>query len=180
MVIVPLPSLRITRATAALRRPTAFTVSMLQLFHFVNVDDFGVLSFVGMARTIVDVDVLDETASESVFGEHAFHNTKEEGMHAGFEVLVVRFFHKHFGSELALTAGIAGVVEIDFVSQLFACEDNFISINDDYIVAALNKGAVAGFVFAAENFCDFRAEATEMLVCGVDENPFALNLLCVW
>ena len=134
----------------------------------------------GMLRSVVHVEVLDELAAQTVFGEHAFYHADVEGVHTGLEVLVEGFLHEHFGGKLALTAGVAGVVEINFVSQLFACEDNFVCINDDDIVAAFYEGAVAGFVFAAKNFSDFRAETTEMLVCGVDENPFALNLLCVW
>lgn len=179
MVIVPLPSLRITRATAALRRPTALTVSMLQLFQFVNVDDFGILCLVGMVGAVVDVHVLDDAASETVFGKHTFHHTDKEGVHAGFDVLVERFFHEHFGSELALTAGITGEVEIDFVSHLFACEDNFVGVDDDDVVAALKVGSVVGFVFAAEKFGDFRAQTAEMLALSVDDNPLVFDLLCV-
>ena len=101
-------------------------------------------------------------------------------MHAGFEVLVVRFLDEHFRGELALTAGIAGVVEIDFVGQFFACEHDFVGVNDDNVVATFNERRIAGFVFTAQNFCDFRAKTTEMLVGSIDDHPFAVNLLSVW
>ena len=152
---------------------------MLQLFQFVNVDDFGVLSFVGMARSVVDVEVFEDAAAKSVLGKHTFHDTKEEGVHTRFEVLVVRFLHKHFGGKFALTTGITCVVEIDFVGCFFAGKNDFVSVDDDYVVATFDKGAVARFVFAAKNFSDFRAETAKMLVGGVDDNPFALYLLDV-
>ena len=153
---------------------------MLQLFNFVNVEDFGVLSFVGMARTVVDVEVLDELTSETVFGKHAFHNAKEKRVHACFEVLVVRFLDEHFGCELALTAGIACVVEVDLVGEFFTGKNDFVSVNDDDVVAALYERSVSGFVFAAQDFCDFRAKTTEVLVGSIDDHPFAINLLSVW
>ena len=91
-----------------------------------------------MARTVIDVEVLDERTAKTVFGKHAFHNAEEKGVHAGFKVLVVRLLDKHFGSELALTAGIAGVVEIDFVGQFFTGEHDFVGVNDDDIVTTFN------------------------------------------
>ncbi len=151
----------------------------MRLFQFVNVDYSGVLSLVRMVGAVVDVHVLDEAASEAVFGEHTFHNLDEEGVHTGLDVLVERFFHEHFGGCLTLSAGISCVVEIDAVGHLFAGEDNLVGVDDDYVVAALNVGRVGGFVFSAEKFCDFCAEATKNLVGCIDNNPIVLNLLGV-
>jgi len=69
---------------------------------------------VGVVRTVVHVHVLDEATADTVLGEHTFHNVHEQGVHTLFLiVLFERFLHEHFGSSLALTAGIAGVARKD-------------------------------------------------------------------
>ena len=132
-----------------------------------------------MVGTVVDVHVLDEFAAKTVLGEHAFHHTVEQGVDAGLEVLVESLLHQNFGGSLALAAGIAGVVQIDAVGHLFAGENNLVGVDDDYVVATFHVGRVAGFVFAAEKFCNFCAEATENLVGGIDNNPLVLYFLSV-
>ena len=129
---------------AALRRPTALTVSIVQrwvrrLFHFVEVKHFGILRFVGMVGAIVHVQILDEFTAKTVLGEHAFYYTEVEGVHAGFEVLVVGFFHQHFGGELALTAGVSLLIVINAVCHLITCKHALFGIDDNHIVAALNE-----------------------------------------
>lgn len=134
----------------------------------------------GMVRTVVYVHVLDETTTETVLGEHTFHDTHEQRMHTfALIVLFERFLHEHFGGSLALTAGIAGVVEINTVGHLLAGENNLIGVDDDYIVAALHVGGVAGFVFAAKQFCHFSTQTAEDLIGGVDNHPLVLYLLSV-
>lgn len=131
-----------------------------------------------MVGAVVDVHVLDETAAKTVLGQHAFHDTDEQRVHAGLEMLVERFAHQYLGGELTLTAGIAGVVEIDVVGHLFAGENHFVGVDDDHVVAALGVGSVAGFVFPAQNLGYLRAETAEVKAGGIDEHPFVLNLVC--
>ena len=128
-----------------------------------------------MVRAVVDVHILDELTAEAVFGKHTLHHVEEEGVHAGFEVLVVRFLHQHFGGRLALTAGVAGVTKIDFIGHLIAGEDDLVGVDDDDVVAALHVGGVAGLVLAAENFGDFGTETAEHLIGGIDDNPFLFD-----
>ena len=66
-----------------------------------------------------------------------------------------------------------------FRSHFFACKNNLVGVDDDYVVAALHIGGVAGFVFAAKKFCHFGAEATENLVGCIDNYPIMLHFLCV-
>lgn len=133
----------------------------------------------GVVGTIVDVHVLNESATQTIFGEHTFHDADEEGVHAGLDVLVERFLHQDLGSEFTLTAGITGIVQIDFVGELLAGEYNLVGVDDDDIVTALHVGAVGGFVFAAEEFGDFCAKTTENLVGGIDYNPLVIDALRV-
>ena len=134
----------------------------------------------GVVRTVVHVHVLNEATADTVLGEHTLHNVHEQGVHTLFLiVLLERFLHEHFGSGLALTAGIAGVAEIYTVGHLLAGENNLVGVDDDYIVAALHVGGVAGFVFAAKQFCHFGAKTAKNLVGGVDYHPLVLNLLSI-
>ena len=132
-----------------------------------------------MVRSVVDVEVFDEFASQTVFGEHAFNYMDVEGVHTGLEVLVERFLHQNLGGGLALSAGVAGVGVVDAVGHLLAGEYALVGIDDDNIVAALHEGRVRGLVLAAQDFGNFRAEAAQNLVGGVNHHPFALHALSV-
>ena len=181
IVISPLPSVRITRAMAALRRPTALTVSIVQrkvlgdLFHCVDVKHHGILGFVGMVGPVVHVQVLDELAPKTVFGEHALHHADVEGVHACLEVLVVRFLHQDGGCELTLAAGITCEVQVDAVIPFVAGENHLLGIDDDDIVSALHEGGVAGLVLSTQNFRNLRAKTAEHLVGCVNHNPLFLD-----
>ena len=93
-----------------------------------------------MSRAVVNVHIFDKLTAKTVLGEHTFENTKEQGVHTGFEVLVVGFLHKHFGGLLALTAGIAGLVQVNLVGHLAAGENHFVGVDNDDVVAALYIG----------------------------------------
>lgn len=125
-----------------------------------------------MVGTIVHVHVLDKATAKTVLGEHAFHNANKEGVNSSFDVLVEAFLDEDFGCEFALTAGISGVVQINLVSKFFTGDDDFVCVDDDNVVAAVHEGAITGFVFSAQNFGNFCAEATKNLVCSVDNYPF--------
>lgn len=132
-----------------------------------------------MVGTIVHVHVLDQTTTKTVFGEHAFHHLDEEGMHTGLDVFVERFLHQNLGVGVTLSAGITGECEVFAVCHLFAGKNHLVGINDDNIVAAFNVGRIAGLVLATQNFGNFRAKATEMLVGGIDEEPLFFHALSV-
>ena len=131
----------------------------------------------GVIGAVVNEEVVDQTASEAVFGKHALHYMEEEGIFAGFEVLVLSFLHEDLGSEFALTAGEAGVAEHNVVGPFFAGEHHFVGIYNNNTVATLGVGSVAGFVFPAKDFCHFRAKASEHLIGSVDDDPSALNVV---
>lgn len=124
------------------------------LFNGVDVENAGVLGFVGMLGAVVDVHVLDDGTAETVLGKHAFHHFDEEGVIAGLEVLVHRLLLEINGSEDALATGIAGEAEVLAVGPFLAGELHLVGIDDDYIVAAIYVGRVAGLVLAAKNLGD--------------------------
>ncbi len=132
-----------------------------------------------MVGTIEHVHILNQTATKTVFGKHAFHNLDEEGVHTGLDVFVERFLHEDLSIGVTLTAGIAGVRKIFAVCPFFASENHFVGIDNDYVVAALHVGRIRRLILAAEDFSDLRAKTTKMLVGGVDEKPLLFNALSV-
>lgn len=146
---------------------------------FAEIKNFRVLCCVRVLSAVVNVHIADELATKTILGEHAFHHTHEQGVHTGFDVLVERLLHELLGSQFFLTAGIAGVVKIDVVSHLFAGENNFVGIDDDYIVTALNVGRVAGLVLTHKDFGNFRAETAEMQTGCINNVPLVLNALSI-
>ncbi len=127
-----------------------------------------------MARTVVDVHVLDESASDAVLGKHALHHFDEQGVDAGLEVLVEALLHEHLRCGLALAAGIAGVAQVDAVGHLLAGEANLVGVDDDHVVAAFHVGRVGRLVFATQQFCHFGAQTTKNLVGCIDYHPLVL------
>ena len=136
-----------------------------------EIKHFEVLVLERMFRTVEHMQVLEELAAKTVLGEHTLDNTHVERVHTGFEVLVERFLQQDFGGELTLATGIACVGVINAVCPFLAGENHFVGVDDDHIVAALHERRITGFVFAAENFCDFRADAAEHQVGGIDQHP---------
>ncbi len=59
------------------------------------------------------------------------------------------------GSECALTAGIACVAEIFTLVEFVTGHFHLISVDDDYIVTAVEVGGEVGLIFATKNFCHF-------------------------
>ena len=105
----------------------------------------------GMLGAVVHVHILNDGTAETVLGKHAFHHFDEEWVIAGLEVLVHRLFLEVDRSEDALATGIAGEAGVGAVGPFLAGELHFIGVDDDYVVAAIYVGRVAGLVFAAKN-----------------------------
>lgn len=131
----------------------------------------------GMVRPIVNVEVVHQTAAEAVLGEHALNHMDEQGVLAGLEARVHRLGAEHGGCNGTLSAGETGVAVEYAVGPFFAGELHLIGVDDDYAVAALGVGSVAGLVLAAQNFCHFRAQTAEDLVGGIDYHPSSLYLV---
>jgi hypothetical protein len=106
----------------------------------IDVNHLGVLSLVGVVSSVVNVEVLDELTTKTVLGKHTLDNAEVQGVHTRFEVLVEGFLHQNLGSLLALTTGIAGVVQVNLVGHLVAGKLNFVGIDDDNIVATSYVG----------------------------------------
>lgn len=109
----------------------------------------------GMLSTGVDVHVADDVATKASLGKHTFHNFDEQGVVAGFDVLVVSLHAQDSGGSDTLTAGISCIRKVFTVIPFLAGKLHFVGVDNDDIVAALYKRSVAGFVFASKNKGDY-------------------------
>lgn len=132
-----------------------------------------------MVGTIVHVHVLDQHTAHAVLGKHTLHDLDEEGVHAGLDVLVEGFLHEYLGSSHTLAAGIAGERKVFTVGHLLAGENHLVGIDNDYIVATLHVGRIAGLVLAAKNLGNLGAKMAKNLIGGIDHHPFAFHALSV-
>ena len=64
-----------------------------------------------------------------------------------------------------------------FKIELVCGHHHLVGVDDDHVVAAVEVGREARFVFAAKNLCDLRAETAQNLVRGIDDHPFLLYRL---
>lgn len=133
-----------------------------------------------MLGSVIYMHIGDQLAAKTILGKHAFEHVYEQRMNSGFDVLVVRFTHEHFRSQLFLAAGISGESIEYMICHFFTGQNNLIGIDDDHIVATLHIGRIAGFVFTHENFGHLGTKTSEMLVGSIDENPFMVDALGIW
>ena len=65
---------------------------------------------------------------------------------------------------------------INFVATLLTCESNFLSINNDNIVAVINMRRICRKVLTAETHSNECSKAANNDILGINQNPFLLNL----
>ena len=104
-----------------------------------------------MLGTVVYMHVLDYATTETVLGKHALEHFSVKRVVTCFYVLVERLLQKKFGSRYALSAGITGIAEIFAVGPLVAGKAHLVGIDDNHMIATLNKGRVSGLVFASQD-----------------------------
>src|SRR5690606_15572049 len=62
------------------------------------------------------------------------------------------------------------------VAQLVACEPDFLGVGHHDVITAINMRRVLGAMFAHEDGGDFRGNAAEHLVRGVNMMPILLDI----
>ena len=121
----------------------------------------------GMLRTGIHMQVAVESSTKTVFRKHATDGVFEDAFGVFGEYL--------FRGGLALAAGISGIALVDFVGHLLAGEDNFLGIDDDDVVAAVNVRSEARFGLASQDVGHAGGQTTYGLVLGINEHPFLLD-----
>lgn len=130
-----------TRAMAALRLPIAFTVSIESSIECVYIYRLGLLGFVLMLRAGIYIEVAEQFVAQAILRQHALHDFTEEA--------ILAFGHEACGRCLALSAGVAGVAQIDAICPLIAGHTDLLGIDHDDIVPTIDVRGEVGFVLAA-------------------------------
>lgn len=134
-----------------------------------NLEGLGVLCAVRMLRAVVDLELAHLSAAEAGVWNHAFHGALHDdfGATAAADVL---------WSLNLLTADVAGVAGVDLLGLLGSGEAGFVGVDDDDEVTSIDVRRENWLMFAAENAGDFDGDATNDLVSGIDDEPFAFDV----
>ena len=75
----------------------------------------------------------------------------------------------------ALSTGIAGIADVHAVGHLVALEGDFLGVDDDDVVTAVDVGSKAGLVLATEDKSDAGSEAAKRKICSINDNPLFVH-----
>ena len=121
----------------------------------------------GMLGTGIDMQVAVQGVAKTVFRKHTTDGVFEDALGVA---------GKHLGrGGLALASRISGIALVNLVGHLLAGEDNLFSIDDDYVVAAVNVRGVARFGLAAQDVGYAGSQTAYGLILGINEHPFLLD-----
>lgn len=150
-MILPVPGLIRTRATAVLRRPVprkseVFVVALIVLYKLTFKRDW-VLCFMRMFLGGEQFKSFHHLARELVLWKHAFNSVLKNEVRA--------FFEHVFDIDSVFVATVTGVEHIFFVGHFFTGKLNLVGINDDNVVAAINVRCVNRFATTSKEVCYF-------------------------
>ena len=80
------------------------------------------------------------------------------------------------GFLVSVATDVTGVVEVNFLQFFLAGEYDFVSIDDDYIVAGIHMRRKGRFIFAGQNFGNVGSEAAYGQSCSIYDIPFTGNV----
>src|SRR3954470_8286125 len=108
-----------------------------------DIELLGLLCFVGVTRTAVDLQLLDHLPAELVLRQHA-----EDGA-LNHRLRLVGTDES--GRLLAEAARIERVVTVDLVRLLLARQDDLLGVDDDDVVAGIEERRVGRLAFAGND-----------------------------
>ena len=95
----------------------------------------------GMLGTAVHLELFDHGKTQRTFWQHAF----DRFFQSTCGVLGLHVFEIGAGD----AARVTRVTVVHLVLGFVACDANFGSVDDDYVVAGIDVGRINGFVLAA-------------------------------
>ena len=122
----------------------------------------------GMLGTDVNIQLTEDLCAEAVLRQHTLDSVFDDAGRKAIEHLT--------GSRKGRAALIAGVTEVGLVRQLLSRELDFLSIDNDDIIAGIDVRCVDGLVLAAQNLCNLCRKTTDCLILGIYNIPLAFNI----
>ena len=98
----------------------------------------------GMLGTLVDIEVVQQAASERTLRQHTLHSVTKHLLYATVALA------KLGGSLEALATRIARVAGIDLISLFLTSEYHLIGVDKDYIVTTINVWSESWLVLSAD------------------------------
>src|SRR5437762_7030543 len=124
-----------------------------------------------MVRAAIYLQLLEHFPAELVLRQHSPHRFLDHPL---------GLFGTHETRRALLeTTGILRVVAVDLVALFFSGEDDFLGIDDDHMIAGIEKGRVDRLVLAGQDPRDRRRKTAEDFSFGVADEParFDVTLL---
>ena len=135
----------------------------------VEFDGFRLLRSMWMLCTLIHVQLLVHGTSQFVLRQHTFDGVLQQTLW----VLL-----KHYASGyLSLAACVASVVSVNHLVHLLASKGNFLTVDDDDVVATVHVRSVARFVLATQDVGNLAAQATQGLTFCIHNVPLALVVI---
>jgi hypothetical protein len=121
----------------------------------------------GVLGTGIHMKVAIELVAKTILRKHSADGVFENALGMAGENLS--------GSGLTLTARITGVTLINLVGHFLPGEDDFLGIDDDNVVAAVDVRGEARLGLATEDVGNTGGQASYGLILGINEHPFLLD-----
>ena len=112
---------------------------------------------------VIDVEVSEDSRTETVLREHTLDDLTEEAIRA--------LSLEEAWAEATLTTRIARELEVNTIVPLLTSEHDLVGIDDDDVVATVYVWGEVGLVLPAKKLRDGGAHTTQALTSCVDHDP---------
>src|SRR4051812_40019639 len=133
-----------------------------------DIELLGLLRFVGVSGTAVDLQLFDHLPAELVLRQHA----QNGALNHRFRLVGT----DETGRFLAQAAWIERVVTVDLVRLLLARQDDLLGVDDDDVVAGIEERRIGRLALAGNDPGDLGRETAEDFAFSVDDEPFRLDV----
>lgn len=80
------------------------------------------------------------------------------------------------GFLVSVATDVTGVVEVNFLQFFLACQNDFICVDNDDVVAGINMRCVGRFIFAGQNFGNIGSQAANGQSINIYDIPLRVML----
>ena len=121
----------------------------------------------------IHIKVCQLLCSQTILRQHTLNDFLQQLF------FTVRTSHQTSRSHFSLSTRITSMTQIYTICPLITCQYNFVSIDNDYIIATISVGSEVRLVLTSQQFRNFRTETAQNLVGSVNNDPFLGRSLLV-
>ena len=97
-----------------------------------------------MLSSLINVHVVQQLCTQTVLRQHTFYYFTEQ--------TVATFLQKISRSILDLSTGISGISQINTIVPLVTSQNDFVCIDDDYVITTVNVRSEVGLYLLRKSF----------------------------